>query len=237
MRVLAFDTTMAALSVAVHESGQGIVSSLREEMETGQAERLLPAIDQCLRSAGLPLSQIDRLIVTRGPGTFTGIRIGLAVARGLRLSAGLPVVAISSLSAIAAALAHRHPPAGSGFKPQRLIVALTARGNGAFLGLFDHGGAPLADPRQQAAHEFVSSLDRPFSYLVVGSAAHSVAAAALDSGLEISIGPAAAATPEAADFAHLAESLPPSPELLPLYLREPDAKPQPPAAPTGGTAL
>jgi tRNA threonylcarbamoyladenosine biosynthesis protein TsaB len=104
MNVLAFDTCLGALSVAVRWRGSGGEWLMRwafEAHQGGHAERLMPMIAELLCEAGLPFSAIARIAVTLGPGSFTGVRAGVAAARGLALASGRPVVGTSSLAVMA----------------------------------------------------------------------------------------------------------------------------------------
>lgn len=103
MLILAFDTTAAACSVALVKDGSA-VAHIRELMDQGQAEILMPQIEEVMAKGQAPYSALDRIAVTTGPGSFTGVRVGLSTARALGLAAGKPVVGINSLEAIAAAV-------------------------------------------------------------------------------------------------------------------------------------
>src|SRR5690606_8910842 len=107
--VLAFDTCFGACSAAVMwhqvrpEGGEPVehIVGRYEEMATGQAERLMPMIDEVLRESDLAVKDLDAIAVTEGPGTFTGTRVGIAAARGLALASGLPIRATTSLHVMA----------------------------------------------------------------------------------------------------------------------------------------
>ncbi|MBI3899101.1 MAG: tRNA (adenosine(37)-N6)-threonylcarbamoyltransferase complex dimerization subunit type 1 TsaB [Gammaproteobacteria bacterium] len=98
MKLLAFDTATEACTAALWLDGK-IVE--RFESATRHAERLLPMIEQLLAEAGLALTALDAVAFGRGPGSFTGLRIGAGVAQGIAFGADLPVVPISSLAALA----------------------------------------------------------------------------------------------------------------------------------------
>ncbi len=100
MRILAVDTTFGACSVAVRH-GARCLSRRFERMERGHAEALAPMVEAAMHESGLVYSQIERLGVTTGPGTFTGQRVGLAFMRGLRIALKRPLVGITSLKAMA----------------------------------------------------------------------------------------------------------------------------------------
>ncbi len=107
MRVLAIDTALAACSAAVLDTAvggvsAGIVASESLPMVRGHAEALIPLIARVMKAAGMTFPDLDRLVVTTGPGSFTGLRVGIAAARGLGVATKIPVVGVSTLSAYAA---------------------------------------------------------------------------------------------------------------------------------------
>ncbi|HLL28674.1 MAG TPA: tRNA (adenosine(37)-N6)-threonylcarbamoyltransferase complex dimerization subunit type 1 TsaB, partial [Xanthobacteraceae bacterium] len=89
MRLLAIDTALDACSTAVFdtERDRPLFSESRE-IGRGHAELLVPLVDQTMKQAGVKFDEIDRIVVTVGPGSFTGLRVGLAAARGFALAAG-----------------------------------------------------------------------------------------------------------------------------------------------------
>ena len=103
MRVLAIDTALAACSAAVLDTDDGgIVASQSLPMTRGHAEALMPLLVRLMQDAGMAFRDIDRVVVTTGPGSFTGLRVGIAAARGIALAAGKPAVGLSTLAAYAA---------------------------------------------------------------------------------------------------------------------------------------
>lgn len=105
MRALGIDTATAIASVGLVTDNTALVQ--RRPMASSHARTLLPLIDEVLEQASTPLASIDLLAVSIGPGSFTGLRIGLAVAKGLALAAGLPLVGVPTLAAYATALGPR----------------------------------------------------------------------------------------------------------------------------------
>ncbi len=125
MLILGVDTSLAILSVALLRDGQ-LLGAAAMEGKSSRNEKLLPAIDWLLKETGVDRRAIDLFAVTRGPGSFTGVRIGLATVQGMALPLGKPVCAMSTHEAIA-------PPRG-----RWLIVDDAGRGE-LYLSLFGNG--------------------------------------------------------------------------------------------------
>jgi tRNA threonylcarbamoyladenosine biosynthesis protein TsaB len=158
MKVLAFDSCLGACSAALLDES-GPLASRYEEMPRGQAERLVPMVEEVRAEAGLGWSAIDLICVTIGPGSFTGVRIGLAAAQGFALAADLPILGLTTLEALAASIEGR-----------ATLAAVDARRGQLYVQAFSPGGAPLCPPQAlspQAAAELAPS--HPF--VVVGSGA------------------------------------------------------------------
>jgi tRNA threonylcarbamoyl adenosine modification protein YeaZ len=131
MSMLAIDTCFNGCSVALFGAdGTTVLARRFDSMERGHAEHLPVQVDEVFREADLKASTLSRIAVTRGPGTFTGLRIGLSYAKGLGLALSIPVIGVDSLWAMAAA--HQD-------KAARLAVAHKAGGTGLFYAALYNG--------------------------------------------------------------------------------------------------
>lgn len=222
MNVLAFDTCMGAVSVALaHGEGDSVrIAGLYEERQTGHAERLFPMIEEVLAQAGTTIADVARVAVTVGPGTFTGIRTGVAAARGLTLASGCEVVASTSLEVMAAGADRM---VGTGRRSHPMAVAVDARRGQVFMQLFGPSACTaLSKPQLLCVAEAASVL--PAAVFLVGSGAPLLADAARALGKSVHVA-LEKLEPDAADLARLAPSLTPLAKVSPLYIRPPDAKP------------
>src|SRR5258707_9447659 len=104
MRVLAIDPAWEACSAAVFDPSSEIAASESREMARGHAEQLMPVIARVMTKAGFEFADLDRLAVTTGPGSFTGLRVGISAARGIALAAAKPAIGLSTLAGFAAPL-------------------------------------------------------------------------------------------------------------------------------------
>src|SRR5438105_1650385 len=103
MRILAIDTALAACSAAVFDSAQNsVLAGESLPMKRGHAEALMPLIARVMDAAGVEFDELDRVVVTVGPGSFTGLRVGISAARGIALAAGKPARGVTTLAAYAA---------------------------------------------------------------------------------------------------------------------------------------
>src|SRR5689334_18582702 len=218
MRVLAIDTALAACAAAVLDTDHGIVASETLPMVRGHAEALIPLIARVMERSDMTFRNLGRVAVTTGPGSFTGVRVGLAAARGFGVATGVPVVGVSTLSVYAAPYL-----AGNGKSP--VIAAIDARHDHVFLQMFGPGGQTIVSPRLARLSEAIAAASSAPACLV-GPAARAVA-----HGLaKKPAAPRAGGPGEAPDILRVAQigPVPPQAQTMPdpQYLRAPDAEPQ-----------
>lgn len=108
--ILAFDTSAAHCAAALIQ-GKTLLARQSEDMGRGQAERLVPLLNDLVRGAGVDWSDLTALAVGIGPGNFTGIRISVATARGLALALDIPAIGVSTFDAITKTATLPHLPA------------------------------------------------------------------------------------------------------------------------------
>jgi tRNA threonylcarbamoyladenosine biosynthesis protein TsaB len=219
MRVLAIDTALAACSAAVLDTALGgIVASHSRPMQRGHAEALVPLIGRVMEQADLAFPDIDRIVVTTGPGSFTGLRVGISAARGIALASDRPALGISTLSAYAA-------PYLAEDESTPVVAAIDARHEHVYLQVFGPGGRILVTPRLAPLSEAVRAASEAASR-IVGSAARSIADR-IPKSAPVPLRVDARDAPDIAWVARMGAVLPEgqSPP-KPQYLRAPDAQPQ-----------
>lgn len=219
MFVLAIDTALGACSAAVLDAeADAVVAGDSLLMERGHAEALIPLVEQVMAAAGLEFEHLSRIAVTIGPGSFTGLRVGLSAARGFGLAANLPVVGVTTFAALAA-------PYLAQDDAVPVVSAIDARHGHVYLQMFGVGARTLIAPRVTTVREAARSVAIG-AVRLVGSGASLVAEAWPGSEKEpVSVDDMPA--PDVAWVARLgAVADPEAAEPRPLYLRPPDAKPQ-----------
>ena len=218
MRVLAIDTALSACAAAVLDSSTGAILATESlAMARGHAEAIMPLIARVMDAARCEFADLDRIAVTVGPGSFTGLRVGISAARGIALATGKPAIGLSTLSALAA-------PHVAARSQHTIMAAIDARNEQVYFHLFAPNGTTMVAPRLDRVRTAVRAVPIG-STVIIGSGAALVAAhwpsgspaprvevnAAPDIGWIARLGAAAQD-----------EGAPPKP----LYLRRPDARPQ-----------
>lgn len=220
MKILGFDTALGACSVALLD-GDRVAGHAREKIQRGHAEALAPMTEAVMRESGFSFSDLERLAVTTGPGTFTGQRVGLAFARAMALGLKIPAIGVTTLEVMAA------QALWEGNSDWALAISDARRGE-VYLGARAASGETLIEASimtQDIAVELVvQALGTHGSNLVLAGTGAEHLRLILESK-EWNLRPAIVQQPDAIFVARLGAVLatsdgPPKP----LYLRAPDAK-------------
>jgi len=206
--ILALDTCLSACSVAILD-GDRVLAARSEHMPRGHQERLAPLVRELMTEAGAQFPALTRLGVTVGPGSFTGLRVGLAFAKGLSAALSIPAVGVGTLEAMA-------------YGREGFVAAiLDARREQVYVQLFGDGAALMAPDALTAADAAarIAELYAGGPATLVGSGAPLVEGVLSDATIVVPDGPDPVA------IARLAARGPaPAHSPRPLYLRAPDAK-------------
>jgi tRNA threonylcarbamoyladenosine biosynthesis protein TsaB len=219
MHVLALDTALDACSVALVDTNrEQPLAALTIELDRGHAEALIPAVERVMRAAGAGFDAIDRIVTTIGPGSFTGLRVGISAARGFALVARKPAIGVTTLASLSAPFVTQNDAVP-------VVAAIDARHGNLYLQMFGAGGRTLVAPRACTVREAIRAVSLG-PVKIVGSAAPMLAA----------LWPGSAPAPVAVDgrsapdivwVARLGAAADPAQaKPRPLYLRPPDARPQ-----------
>src|SRR6476661_4799128 len=140
MLILAIDTALDACAAGVLDTDAGrLIAQESQPMKRGHAEALMPLIARVIQQSGIAFAALDRIAVTTGPGSFTGLRVGLSAARGIALAANKPVVGVTTLTAYAA-------PVVSQNAEQAVISAIDARHDQVYFQVVSGDGSALIHP-------------------------------------------------------------------------------------------
>lgn len=206
--ILVIDTSGPECAAGIFDAERNLlVASKSETLGKGHAERLIPMIDEVLKDAGLTLKDMARIGVTTGPGSFTGIRVGVAAARGFALSLGIPAVGVTTLEVVAEQVLEIDPPAP-------VVAAIDAGRAEVFAQAFLPGGVLLTEPATYDYNTARAMIDR-FGAIPVGS------------GLEAIEGRAHGPDLYPLDrIGRIAARAPDDTKASPVYIRGAGAKPQ-----------
>ncbi|WP_375413587.1 tRNA (adenosine(37)-N6)-threonylcarbamoyltransferase complex dimerization subunit type 1 TsaB [uncultured Bradyrhizobium sp.] len=217
MLILAIDTALDACAAGVLDTEGGrLIAQESLPMKRGHAEALMPLIARVIEASGSAFAALDRIAVTTGPGSFTGLRVGLSAARGIALAAAKPVVGVTTLTAYAAPIVNKggeHP----------VISAIDARHGHVYLQVVAGTGSSLVWPRLASIEEALDAARFGPPHLV-GNAAQILGQRwpADAPPLRIDAQPA----PDIAWVGWLGAAVDPeTAPARPYYLRAPDAKP------------
>lgn len=225
MLILAIDTALDACSAGVLDSTAGaMVAHESLPMKRGHAEALMPLLARVVKQAGLGFSAFDRVAVTTGPGSFTGLRVGLSAARGIGLAANKPVVGLTTLTAFAA-------PLVSESATYPIVSVIDARHDHVYMQVASGNGATLMRPRVASIDEALAAA-RFGAPCLVGNAAQMIAERwPADAEPPVLVNPQPA--PDIAWVAWVGAAVrPETAPARPYYLRPVDARPSAPAPPS-----
>ena len=218
MLILAIDTALDACAAAVLDTRTSkLIAMESQAMKRGHAEALMPLIARVMKESGLPFAALDRIAVTTGPGSFTGLRVGLSAARGIGLAANKPVVGLTTLSAYAA-------PIVSEGADEPVISAIDARHDQVYFQVVSGNGSSLVRPKVAPISEALEA-SRFGAPNLVGNAAK-ILAERWPKEAPAPIKVEAMAAPDITWVAWLGAAVDPdTAPAKPYYLRAPDAKP------------
>ena len=218
MLILAIDTALDACAAAVLDTGAGrLIAQESQAMKRGHAEALMPLIARVMKASGVAFAALDRIAATTGPGSFTGLRVGLSAARGIALAAGKPVVGVTTLTAYAA-------PIVSENSEHPVISAVDARHDHVYFQVLAGDGSSLIKAKVAPIAEALEASRFGAPHLV-GNAAKILAERwPADAPPPVKVDPSPA--PDIAWVAWLGAAVnPETAPARPYYLRAPDAKP------------
>jgi tRNA threonylcarbamoyladenosine biosynthesis protein TsaB len=219
MLILAIDTALDACAAGVLDTDAAkLIAQESLPMKRGHAEALMPLIARVMKESGVAFAALDRIAVTTGPGSFTGLRVGLSAARGIALAANKPVVGLTTLTAYAAPIVGQNAA-------QPVISAIDARHDHVYFQVVSGDGGSLVRPRVAPVEEALGAAQFGAPYLV-GNAAQILADRwPKDAPPPFKVDVQAA--PDITWVAWLGAAVnPDSAPARPYYLRAPDAKPQ-----------
>jgi tRNA threonylcarbamoyl adenosine modification protein YeaZ len=221
MRVLSIDTALKACSAALFDSVRDeVLASESVPMERGHAEALMPLIVRVMDQGEAEFSQLDRVVVTVGPGSFTGLRVGIAAARGIALTIGRPAIGVSSLAAFAA-------PAIAEDLADTVIAAIDARHGHIYLQMFGPGGRSLIGATYVELAAVLRAVESAEHEVHLAGSAARLIAERWPAGKRPPIMLRAGEAPEIGWVARLGAAANADSALAkPLYLRPVDARPQ-----------
>jgi tRNA threonylcarbamoyladenosine biosynthesis protein TsaB len=218
--VLAIDTALGACAAAVYDPALGRSLAMQSfAMNRGHAEVLIPLVERVMHDARLGFDALDRIVTTIGPGSFTGLRVGISAARGFALAAGKPAVGVSTLDALAA-------PYVTDVETVPVVAAIDAKHGNLYLQMIGAGGRVLVAPRVASLSDAIRAVAIGL-VRIIGSGADLLAdqwpAPDVPMPLLVDARPA----PDIEWVARLGAKIAPEKAVArPLYLRAPDARPQ-----------
>lgn len=217
MKILALDTASSWCAAAVYDSGTDtVLAEISENIGKGHAEVLVDYIEQAMTQSGIAMAKLDRVAVNVGPGSFTGVRIGVSAARGFALALDRPALGVSAFDALASEIAVSHPG-------HPVLVLLEAHRGEIYAQAFGADAVAITGPMVLAREEALALIQQQSSETILAGSA----AAALNETLAGSFSVARVEpTARIGTYAKLAALHEPGEAPKPLYMRGPDVKPQ-----------
>lgn len=219
MKILALETSAKSVSAAVVENG-AVLASAYQNTGLTHSRTLMPLVDGMLKAAELPLENVDLIAVAQGPGSFTGLRIGVAAAKGLAWAKDLPCCGVSTLVAMAQNLRHLNG---------EIVCAMDARRNQVYNAVFeakDGRLTRLSEDRAIGLAQLAEEVkNRSSTKIIVGDGAHLCYNYFLEAGIPCRMAPAQLRMQNAVGVALAAEELAAegktvsAHQLVPVYLR------------------
>ncbi|MBI4847453.1 MAG: tRNA (adenosine(37)-N6)-threonylcarbamoyltransferase complex dimerization subunit type 1 TsaB [Nitrospirae bacterium] len=223
MKILAIETATVAGSIAILDDNTGLIAEIRVDVKVVHAERLMPSIQWLMNAAGVSINEIDAFAVSIGPGSFTGLRIGLSTAKGFAYATGKPLVPVPTLDAFARTLP---------FCSYTICPMLDARRNEVYAGLYRWDGGICGKVLPETAispAELLQQINGPTVFM--GEGAKIYKGLILDSVKEFAVfAPASRMSPSASTVAEIAveklkEGTTADPvSLAPFYIRKSEAE-------------
>lgn len=211
MLILAFDTALQATRVAVWNDGK-VLARADELSSRGQAERLMPMIESVMAEAKIDFAALDRIAATCGPGSFTGVRIGIAAARGLALAIGRVAIGVSTTAALAGAVSDDERQ-----ESDVVVAAIDSQRGDLFAQMFERGDGGLS-PVVNVTREKLAAMIGDRKVVVVGDGTEAVVAV-----LSSAVRSRASSLCDPALVASIAATRPAEPAgPVPIYARAPD---------------
>jgi tRNA threonylcarbamoyladenosine biosynthesis protein TsaB len=217
MLILAIDTALDACAAGILDTDAGqLIAQESLAMKRGHAEALMPLIARVMKQSGVAFAALDRIAVTTGPGSFTGLRVGLSAARGIALAANKPVVGLTTLTAYAAPIVSQNGE-------QPVLSAIDARHDQVYFQMVSGNGSSLIRPRLARIEEALDASRFGAPHLVGNAAGILGQRWPAQAQPPFKVDPQAA--PDIAWVAWLGAAVSPNTApARPYYLRAPDAK-------------
>jgi len=217
MKILALDTASSWCAAAIYDSGADkILAEASENIGKGHAEVLMEYIERVMTQSGIAMSELDRVAVNVGPGSFTGVRIGVSAARGFALALGRPAIGISAFDALASEVATSHPG-------HPVLVLLEAHRGEIYAQAFGADGSARCNPMVVSRDEALALAQQQIDGTVLAGSAAATLNEMLAGTFSVM---RAEPTGQIGTYAKLSVMSEPGEAPKPLYMRGPDVKPQ-----------